>query len=280
MKEIRIGMIGFGTVGSGLAQTLINQQERLIKKVGARIILSRVADINVDSLPEQFSDTRLSKDAADLFNDPEISIVVELIGGIEPARTFMLEAISKGKHVITANKALLSIHGKEIFEAAVANNVEVGFEASVGGGIPVIKGLKEGLVANRINSIKGIMNGTANYILTAMTEHGTPFDEVLKDAQQKGFAEADPTYDVEGIDTAHKLAILMTIAYGQHVHLDHISVEGISTIKPIDIDFAREFGYRIKLLAISRNHGDSVEARVHPTMVPETNLFANIKRHL
>ncbi len=276
MKEIRIGMIGFGTVGSGLAQTLINQQERLIKKVGARIILSRVADINMDTLPEQFSGTRLSRDADDLFNDPEISIIVELIGGIEPARTFMLEAISKGKHVITANKALLSIHGKEIFEAAITNNVEVGFEASVGGGIPVIKGLKEGLVANRINSIKGIMNGTANYILTAMTEHSTPFDEVLKDAQQKGFAEADPTYDVEGIDTAHKLAILMTIAYGQHVHLDHISVEGISTIKPIDIDFAREFGYRIKLLAISRNHGDSVEARVHPTMVPETNLFANI----
>ena len=276
MREIRIGMIGFGTVGSGLAQTLINQQELLIKKVGARIILSRVADINMDALPEQFSETRLSKDAADLFNDPEISIVVELIGGIEPARTFMLEAINKGKHVITANKALLSIHGKEIFEAAAANNVEVGFEASVGGGIPVIKGLKEGLVANRINSIRGIMNGTANYILTAMTEHGTPFAEVLKDAQQKGFAEADPTYDVEGIDTAHKLAILMTIAYGQHVHLDHISVEGISTIKPIDIDFAREFGYRIKLLAISRNHGNSVEARVHPTMVPETNLFANI----
>ncbi|MEE4166276.1 MAG: homoserine dehydrogenase [Desulfocapsaceae bacterium] len=276
MKQIAIGMIGFGTVGSGLAQTLMNQQERLIQKVGARIILSRVADINLDTLPEEFSDIRLSKDATDIFNDPEIKIVVELIGGIEPAKTFMLEAINRGKHVITANKALLSIHGREIFEAAVANNVEVGFEASVGGGIPVIKGLKEGLVANRINSIKGIMNGTANYILTAMTEHGTPFAEVLKDAQQKGFAEADPTYDVEGIDTAHKLAILMSIAYGQHIHLDHISVEGISTIKPMDIDFAREFGYRIKLLAISRNHGDSVEARVHPTMVPETNLFANI----
>ena len=151
-----------------------------------------MADINVAALPEQFSDTRLSKDAADLFNDPEINIIIELIGGIEPARTFMLEAISKGKHVITANKALLSIHGKEIFEAAAANKVEVGFEASVGGGIPVIKGLKEGLVANRINSIRGIMNGTANYILTAMTEHGTPFEEVLKDAQQKGFAEARP----------------------------------------------------------------------------------------
>lgn len=269
-------MIGFGTVGSGLAQTLIDQKNRLIKKVGAPIVLSRVADINIETLPVEFAGTQLSKDAGDIFNDPDIDIVVELIGGIEPAKTFMLEAIKRGKHVITANKALLSIHGKEIFEAAVANNVEVGFEASVGGGIPVIKGLKEGIVANRINSIKGIMNGTANYILSAMTEHGTPFDEVLKDAQEQGFAEADPTYDIEGIDTAHKLAILMTIAYGQHVHLNDISVEGISNIKPIDIDFAREFGYRIKLLAISRNHGDSVEARVHPTMVPETNLFANI----
>jgi len=276
MKEIRVGMIGFGTVGSGLAQTLVDQKELLIKKVGTPIVLSRVADINIETLPAQFAGTQLSKDAGDIFSDPDIDIVVELIGGIEPAKTFMLEAIKKGKHVITANKALLSIHGKEIFEAAVAHNVEVGFEASVGGGIPVIKGLKEGIVANRINSIKGIMNGTANYILTAMTERGTPFDEILKDAQEQGFAEADPTYDVEGIDTAHKLAILMTIAYGQHVHLNDISVEGISSIKPIDIDFAREFGYRIKLLAISRNHGDTVEARVHPTMVPETNLFANI----
>ena len=276
MKEIRIGMIGFGTVGSGLAQTLVDQKDRLLQKVGAPIILSRVADINVVSLPEQFSETTLSSDAADIFNDPDIDIVVELIGGMEPAKSFMLEAIKQGKHVITANKALLSVHGKEIFEAAIENNVEVGFEASVGGGIPVIKGLKEGIVANRINSIRGIMNGTANYILTAMTEHGTPFGEVLEDAQEKGFAEADPTYDVEGIDTAHKLAILMTIAYGQHVHLDDISVEGISNIEPIDIDFAREFGYRIKLLAISRNHGSSVEARVHPTMVPESNLFANI----
>jgi len=269
-------MIGFGTVGSGLAQTLLDQRKRLIQKVGTPIVLSRVADINVDSLPAQFAETKLSKDAADIFNDPAIDIVVELIGGMEPAKSFMLEAISKGKHVITANKALLSIHGREIFEAAVANNVEVGFEASVGGGIPVIKGLKEGIVANRINSIRGIMNGTANYILTAMTEHGTPFDEVLKEAQEKGFAEADPTYDVEGVDTAHKLAILMTIAYGQHVHLDDIAVEGISNIKPIDIDFAKEFGYRIKLMAISRNHGETVEARVHPTMVPESNLFANI----
>jgi len=279
MQEIKIGLIGFGTVGSGLAQVLYEQQERLAKRVGAAIRLSKVADIMVQSLPDHIAQggkVTLTKDANDIFTDPEISIVVELIGGIEPAKTFILKAIEHGKHVVTANKALLSLHGREIFEAAARKGVEVGFEASVGGGIPVIKSLKEGLVGNKILSIMGIMNGTANYILTQMTDHAIPFEEVLKDAQAKGYAEADPTYDVEGIDTAHKLVILMTIAYGSHIHLDQVTTEGISRIQPIDIDFAREFGYRIKLLAISRNHGDHVEARVHPTMVPEEHLLANI----
>ena len=276
MKEICVGIIGFGTVGSGLAQALLDQKERLEQRVGATMRLKSVADISLDSLPEQFSDVTLTKNATDLFVDPEIDIVVELIGGIEPAKTFMLQAIEHGKHVITANKALLSIHGQEIFEAAAAKNVEVGFEASVGGGIPVIKALKEGLVANRINSIKGIMNGTANYILSKMTENGTPFAEVLEEAKELGYAEADPTYDVEGIDTAHKLAILMTIAYGLNVKLDHISVEGISSIEPVDINIAKEFGFAIKLLAISNNHGDHVEARVHPTMVPHSHMLATI----
>ena len=279
MQEIKIGLIGFGTVGSGLAQVLFEQQNRLEKRVGAHIRLTKVADIMVESLPEHIAQDGkviLTKDVNDIFTDPEISIVVELIGGIEPAKSFILKAIEHGKHVVTANKALLSLHGKEIFEAASRKGVEVGFEASVGGGIPVIKSLKEGLVGNRILSIMGIMNGTANYILTQMTDHATPFEKVLKDAQEKGFAEADPTYDVEGIDTAHKLVILMTIAYGTHIHLDQVTTEGISSIQPIDIDFAREFGYRIKLLAISHNHGDHVEARVHPTMVPEKHLLANI----
>jgi len=276
MKTINVGLIGFGTVGSGLAQTLFNQKERLKRKVGAEIALTRVADININTLPDLFSNITLTGDANDLFTDDSIDIVVELIGGLEPARSFILKAIEHGKHVVTANKALLSIHGKEIFEAATASGVEVGFEASVGGGIPVIKSLKEGLAANRIDSIMGIMNGTANYILTRMTDEGIAFDDVLKDAQDKGYAEADPTYDVEGIDTAHKLAILMTIAYGKHVHLDHITCEGITRIEPIDIDFAREFGYRIKLLAISHNHGEHVEARVHPTMVPTSHMLANI----
>ena len=279
MQEIKLGLIGFGTVGSGLAQVLYEQQERLEKRTGARIRLCKVADIMVESLPEHISrggSVTLTKNVDEIINDPEISIVVELIGGIEPARSFILKAIDHRKHVVTANKALLSLHGKEIFEAAARKGVEVGFEASVGGGIPVIKSLKEGLVGNKILSIMGIMNGTANYILTQMTDHAIPFEEVLKDAQAKGFAEADPTYDIEGIDTAHKLVILMTIAYGTYIHLDQVTTEGISRIQPIDIDFAREFGYRIKLLAISRNHGDHVEARVHPTMVPDEHLLANI----
>ncbi len=275
-QEIRVGLIGFGTVGKGLAHALLSQHDRLRQRSGISFRLATVADIGISGLPEEFSASRFSRDAQDIFNDPEIDIVVELIGGMEPARTFLLEAIARGKHVVTANKALLSVHGREIFQAAAAKNVEVGFEASVGGGIPVIKALKEGLVANRIDSIMGIMNGTANYILSQMTDRGAPFPEVLKEAQVLGFAEADPTYDVEGIDTAHKLAILMTIAYGLNVRLDDITIEGISSIEPIDIDFARKFGCRIKLLAISRNHGSHIEARVHPTMVPEEHMLATI----
>jgi len=276
MKEIKVGLLGFGTVGSGLAEVLRQQAERLKRKTGAVIRLDKVADIRIEALPPQFAGVELVRDAELIFNDPGIDIVVELIGGIEPAKSFILKAIARGKHVVTANKALISQHGMEIFEAAAANNVEVGFEASVGGGIPVIKALKEGLVANRILSIMGIMNGTANYILNKMSDEGMPFAEALKEAQAKGFAEADPTYDVEGIDTAHKLVILMTMAYGMKMELSRVSIEGITRIDPIDIEFARELGYRIKLLAISRNHGESVEARVHPTMVPESALLANI----
>jgi homoserine dehydrogenase len=275
-KEIKVGLIGFGTVGSGLAEVLYAQQQRLFRKTGTKITLAKVADIAIDALPDKFSDVELVRDADLIFNDQDIDIVVELIGGIEPAKTFILKAIASGKHVVTANKALVSQHGMEIFEAAAAKNVEVGFEASVGGGIPVIKSLKEGLVANKILSIRGIMNGTANFILNKMTDHGTPFAEVLAEAQAKGYAEADPTYDVEGIDTAHKLVILMTMAYGMKMSLDDVSIEGITQIDPIDIDFAHEFGYKIKLLAISKNHGDTVEARVHPTMVPEKHMLANI----
>lgn len=276
MKEIQVGLIGFGTVGSGLAEVLVSQQQRLEKRTGLSIRLAKVADIMTKKLPPRFAGVALTNNADELFSDPNIDIVVELIGGIEPAKTFLLKAIAAGKHVVTANKALISQQGWEIFEAAAKKNVEVGFEASVGGGIPVIKALKEGLVANKIESIMGIMNGTANYILTRMTNEGIPFAEVLKDAQALGFAEADPTYDIEGIDTAHKLVILVMMSYGMRIGLDDIAIEGITRIEPVDIQFAGEFGYRIKLLAISRNHGDHVEARVHPTMVPENHLLASI----
>jgi len=276
MKTINVGLIGFGTVGSGTAEVLHKQAARLEQRTGHLIRLKTVADLYVESLPAHLGEVKLTKDVEDIFNDPEIDIVIELIGGIEPAKTFILKAIAAGKHVVTANKALVSQHGMEIFNAAAAKGVEVGFEASVGGGIPVIKALKEGLVANNIMSIMGIMNGTGNYILNKMTDEGAPFDEVLAEAQAIGYAEADSTYDVEGIDTAHKLVILMTMAYGMHVKLEDISTEGITSIEPIDIEFAREFGYRIKLLAISVNHGDHVEARVHPTMVPERHMLANI----
>lgn len=276
MKKIQVGIIGFGTVGSGLAEVLYSQQERLKKRTGIDLRLTKVADTGLSELPDHFKDVALVRDAGEIINDPDIAIVAELIGGIEPAKTFVMDAIRAGKHVVTANKALLSQEGRDIFRAAAEHGVEVGFEASVGGGIPVLKSLREGLVANNILSIMGIMNGTANYILTRMTEEGVPFDEVLKDAQEKGFAEADPTYDVEGIDTAHKLAILMCMAYGMNITHNEIVTEGISQIEPLDIELAREFGCRIKLLAISRNHGDHVEARVHPTMVPESHLLASI----
>ena len=276
MKEIKVGLIGFGTVGKGLAEVLRSQQQRLVRRTGMTIRLAGIADTRAVELPEEFRDIPLTRDALQLINDPEIDIIVELIGGIEPAKTLVLQAIAAGKHVVTANKALLSQEGRDIFAAATRQGVEVGFEASVGGGIPVIKALKEGLVANRILSIMGILNGTANYILTRMTDEGIAFAEVLKDAQRLGFAEADPTYDIEGIDTAHKLAILMTIAYGTPITHKEIVTEGISQIEPMDIELAREFGCRIKLLAISRNHGEHVEARVHPTMVPQGHLLASI----
>ena len=276
MKEIKVGLIGFGTVGKGLAEVLLAQRERLVKRTGMIFRLAGIADTSATELPERFGPIPLTKNAGDLIANPDIDIIVELIGGIEPAKTLVLQAIAAGKHVVTANKALLSQEGSDIFAAAARQGVEVGFEASVGGGIPLIKALKEGLVANRILSIMGIMNGTANYILTRMTDEGIPFAEVLKEAQRLGFAEADPTYDIEGIDTAHKLAILMTMAYGMPITHNEIATEGISRIEPMDIELAREFGCRIKLLAISRNHGDHVEARVHPTMVPQDHLLASI----
>jgi len=277
MKEIVVGLIGFGTVGAGVVRLLQQNMAQLEKRLGARIILKKIADLDiVSSRGVSVNKNLLTKDAHEILNDPEISIVIELIGGFEPAKSFMLKAIRNKKHVVTANKALLANHGDEIFAAAEQENVDIGFEASVGGTIPVIKTIKESLVANRIKSVFGIMNGTSNFILSKMTDEGKAFDVVLKEAQELGFAEADPTYDIEGIDTAHKLAITLALSYGKRVRLEGIYREGISRIEKQDIEFARELGYRIKLLAIANQRENSIEARIHPTMIPFDHLLANV----
>ncbi|MBI5328795.1 MAG: homoserine dehydrogenase [Deltaproteobacteria bacterium] len=277
MQKINIGLIGFGTVGTGVVKVLRENAKTIQDRLGAEVVLKRIADKDIArDRGVEVEKSILTADANEIINDPSISIVIELMGGIEPAKTFILKVLNNKKHVVTANKALLSQHGEEIFKTASANNADVGFEASVGGGIPIIKALKEGLVANKINSIYGIINGTANYILSKMTNEGGKFEDVLKKAQEKGYAEADPTYDVEGIDTAHKLAILINLAYGTYIKLGDIYTQGISKITPLDIKFAKEFGYKIKLLAIANEEGGKIEARVHATMIPANHLLAMV----
>lgn len=279
MDKINVGLIGFGTIGTGVVRVLTENASVLSEKLRCELVLKRVADRDTTTdRGVSLAEGVLTADAYDVINDPDISIVIELVGGTTVARDFILAAIDKGKHVVTANKALISTHGREIFARAAEKGVEVCFEASVGGGIPVIKALREGLAANNIDSIYGIINGTANYILSEMTHNGGRFEDVLKTAQELGYAEADPTYDVEGIDTAHKLAILIDLAYGTYVDLDDIYTEGISRINEMDIEFAREFGYRIKLLAIAKRGEDGkVEARVHPTMIPADHPLATVE---
>lgn len=277
MKTISLGIIGFGTIGTGVIKLLQENGELIEKRLGARLIIKKVADLDTKTPRKVSIDNKLlTTDAMEIIQDPEIDIVIELMGGYEPSRTFLIEAMRRKKHVVTANKALLATYGNEIFRMAQSEAVNIGFEASVGGTIPIIKTLKESLAANEIQTIMAIMNGTANFILTKMTDEGKAFDIVLKEAQALGFAEADPTFDIEGIDTAHKLAIILSLAYGKRVRLDDIYREGISEISRQDIEFAREFGYRIKLLALAYQRGDRVEARIHPTMIPFNHLLANV----
>ena len=278
MEKVKVGLIGFGTVGSGVVKILQKNSKLIEKRMGAKIVLKRIADIDVKTdRGVKLRPGILTTKADDVIKDPEIDIVLELIGGIEPAKTFILKAIQNGKHIITANKALLALHGDEIFRAAHRSGVDVNFEASVGGGIPLIRSIKEGLVANRIHSIFGILNGTSNYILSKMTDEGRSFKEVLREAQEKGYAEADPTYDIEGIDAAHKLAILIRLAFGTSIQFKEIFIGGISEITPLDIQFGREFGYRIKLLAITKTDQGKIEARVHPTLIPEGHLLSTVE---
>lgn len=277
MKDIHIGLIGFGTVGQGVVRVIDENRSILRDKLGCEIVVKRIAVRDVRKERDvRVGEGILTDNPMDVIKDPDISIVVELIGGITPAKDFILRALERGKHVVTANKAVLSTHGREVFTLAGDRGLDVGFEASVGGGIPVIRALREGLVANRIDSIYGIINGTANYILSKMTNEGGKFEDVLRRAQEKGYAESDPSFDIEGTDTAHKLAILINIAFGTYVDTRDIYTEGITRITPLDIRFAREFGYRIKLLAIAKLVGDEIEARVHPTMIPESHPLAKV----
>ena len=276
-KSINVGIIGFGTVGAGTARILIEDADIIERRMGLPVRLKTISDLDVKrDRGIKLGSTKLTTDAKEIINDPEIDVVVELIGGYKPAKEFILAAIANKKHVVTANKALLAVHGEEIYAAAEKNGVTVGYEASVAGGIPILKSLKEGLAANRIESIYGIVNGTCNYILTAMTNEGRAFGDVLKEAQAKGYAEADPTFDIEGIDSAHKLSILTMLAFGTPVKFEDVYTEGISKITPIDIEFAKDLGCKIKLLAITKMANGEVEARVHPTMIPESFPIATV----
>jgi homoserine dehydrogenase len=277
MKQVNVGIIGFGTVGAGTVEVLLNNRETISSRVGSEIVVKRIADLDLDTdrgirLPSGI----LTKDAMAIINDPEIQIVVELMGGLKKAKDFILAALKKGKHVVTANKALLAEYGGEIYKTAEENGVTIAFEASVGGAIPVIRSIREGLSANNIKTIMGIVNGTSNYILTRMTQDGLPYDEAVAGAVKLGYAEDPPTLDVNGSDAAHKLAILISVVLGVPVDYEAIYKEGIDTLTPDDINFARDFGYNLKLLAIARFKGGKIEARVHPAMVPKNHILANV----
>ena len=279
MSEINVGIIGFGTVGAGTFEVLTTNREIITDRVGAEVVVKKIADIDIESdreLPVKPPRESLTVDAMDLINDPEIDLIVELMGGLDKAREFILKAMENGKHVVTANKALLAEYGSEIYRAAAEHGVGLAFEASVGGGIPIVGALKNGLSGNRIQACIGILNGTSNYILTKMAQEGLPFDRVVQDAVGLGFAEDPPTLDVDGTDAAHKLAIIISIASGRPVSFKDVYREGIVGVTLDDIRFADEFGYRIKLLAIAKDLGDRLEARVHAAMIPKDHILANV----
>ena len=278
MNPIKVGLLGIGTVGSGTFNVLKRNQEEIRRRAGRGIEIAVVADLNTERARELTGGAvDVVADAHEVVTRPDIDIVVELIGGYGIARELVLKAIENGKHVVTANKALLAVHGNEIFEAARKKGVIVAFEAAVAGGIPIIKALREGLTANRIQWIAGIINGTTNFILSEMRDKGLDFATVLKEAQQLGYAEADPTFDIEGIDAAHKVTLMSAIAFGMPVQFDRAHVEGITKLAAIDIKYAEELGYRIKLLGITRRREEGVELRVHPTLVPASRLIANVE---
>jgi homoserine dehydrogenase len=278
MKPIKVGLLGIGTVGAGTYAVLKRNQEEIIRRAGRGIEIAVVADLDTARAKEiTGGDIEVVSDAHLVVNRPDIDVVIELIGGYGVARELVMQAITNGKHVVTANKALLAKHGTEIFKAAEEQGVIVAFEAAVAGGIPIIKALREGLTANRIQWVAGIINGTTNFILSEMRDKGLDFATVLKEAQRLGYAEADPTFDIEGIDAAHKASIMSAIAFGTPVQFDKAYVEGITNLQAIDIRYAEQLGYRIKLLGITRRNAQGIELRVHPTLIPKNRLIANVE---
>jgi homoserine dehydrogenase len=278
MKPIQVGLLGIGTVGGGVFNVLERNQEEITRRAGRGIQIHTVADLDTKRAEELVKGrAKVVGDAKLVVNNPEIDVVVELIGGYGIAKELVLAAINNGKHVVTANKALLAVHGNEIFAAAQAKGVTVNFEAAVAGGIPIIKALREGLTANRIEWIAGIINGTTNFILSEMRDKGLDFDVALKEAQRLGYAEADPTFDIEGVDAAHKATIMSAIAFGIPMQFDKAHVEGITKLSAIDIKYAEQLGYRIKLLGITKKTKDGIELRVHPTLIPTKRLIANVE---
>ena len=278
MRKVNIGLIGFGTIGTGMIRALSRKSSFIEKKTGISLDIVRIADKDIRRRrPVKVPRSKLTTDVNKILNDPAIDIVVELIGGIHPAKEFVLKALRNGKHVVTANKALLADCGKEIFTTARRNRVTVKFEASVGGGIPVIKALSEDFVANHINTIYGIINGTSNYILTKMEEEGKSFKSALKNAQLLGIAERNPLLDINGMDSAHKIAILSLLGFGRYVDVDDMFIEGIQKVELRDIQYAKKWGYSIKLLAIAKKDGDKLDVRVHPTLLSSRHLLADVR---
>lgn len=278
MKPINVGLLGIGTVGGGTFTVLSRNEAEITRRAGRPIRIVAVADKNIELANKAAGGkARVTDDAFAVVNDPEVDVVVELIGGYGVAKELVLKAIENGKHVVTANKALLATHGNEIFAAAQKKGVIVAFEAAVAGGIPIIKAVREGLSANRIQWIAGIINGTTNFILSEMRDKGLPFADVLKEAQRLGYAEADPTFDIEGVDAAHKITILSALAFGIPMQFDSAHIEGISKLEADDIKYAEQLGYRIKLLGITRRTAEGVELRVHPTLIPARRLIANVE---
>ena len=278
MKPIQVGLLGMGTVGSGTFNVLRRNQEEIQRRAGRGIEITMVADLDVAKAQALVGPhIKVVSDARQIIANPEIDIVVELIGGYGIAKSLVMEAIAAGKHVVTANKALLAVHGTEIFAAAHAKGVMVAFEAAVAGGIPIIKALREGLTANRIQWVAGIINGTTNFILSEMRDKGLDFDVVLKEAQRLGYAETDPTFDIEGVDAAHKATLMSALAFGIPVQFDKAYIEGITKLGAADIKYAEQLGYRIKLLGITKRTEAGVELRVHPSLVPTQRLIANVE---